>query len=470
MPIPVVCNGCGGRFSAPERGAGRKVPCPNCQAAILIPAAPPAAPPKPIPPPAARATWKPPTLLAASPAPTPAGQPPAWVPPTKSSTPAWLRHLHWCLALAMIPLAISIFGPDESPQELAERVLRSLAEANPQETAEPQTPPSQSPTASSSAPEEDADSLAMLEQMSLDDLMELLPRRKLQGALLARDSWFHWLFALLSVGAYMTFFVLLAWDRSARALHLLGLGAFTATFGVLLLVVVQVLAMIGPIGGRGIVGLILLLLSLIGLSYRAALDPDIGFVGSFLGFTLGVGLCEELIKALPIFVYYRIGNTQTWRGAFLWGLASGAGFGVSEGVMYSQDFYNGIAGPGIYVVRFVSCVALHAVWSGSVGIAIHQRQDLLRPEHEDWWVTGLLYVVNVLRLIAIPMILHGLYDTLLKKELELLALVVAAASFGYLAWLISRLRHSDDEDERAAYVASFIRSKAAETKRGSWGH
>jgi hypothetical protein len=62
-----------------------------------------------------------------------------------------------------------------------------------------------------------------------------------------------------------------------------------------------------------------------------------------------------------------------------------------------------------------------------------------------------------------------LYDTLLKKELELLALVVAAASFGYLAWLISRLRHSDDEDERAAYVARFIRSKAAAASRGSWG-
>src|SRR5262249_39752580 len=41
----------------------------------------------------------------------------AWGPPTRSSTPAWVRHLHWCLALAMIPLAVSVFVPDSSEAE-----------------------------------------------------------------------------------------------------------------------------------------------------------------------------------------------------------------------------------------------------------------------------------------------------------------------------------------------------------------
>jgi RsiW-degrading membrane proteinase PrsW (M82 family) len=201
----------------------------------------------------------------------------------------------------------------------------------------------------------------------------------------------------------------------------------------------------------------MLVFALIGLSYSMALDPEMGFSPSFIGFTLGVGLCEELTKAIPLLIYYKIGNTQSWRGAFLWGLASGAGFGVAEGIMYSADFYNGLAGPGIYIVRFVSCVALHAIWTGSVGISINQRQYLLRDEQEHW----ILYVLAVLWMIAIPMVLHGLYDTLLKKELEFLALVVAAASFGYLAWQISRLRTSDDEDERAAYVGQYIRSRIA---------
>jgi hypothetical protein len=35
------------------------------------------------------------------------------------------------------------------------------------------------------------------------------------------------------------------------------------------------------------------------------------------------------------------------------------------------------------------------------------------------------------------MVLHGLYDTLLKHEQGLLALVVAIASFAWFAWLIS---------------------------------
>jgi len=108
-------------------------------------------------------------------------------------------------------------------------------------------------------------------------------------------------------------------------------------------------------------------------------------------------------------------------------------------------------------VRFVSCVALHAIWAGSIGISINQRQDLLQEDADEWW----WYALAVLRLIAIPMVLHGLYDTLLKKDLEFLALLIAAASFGYLAWQISHLRSSDDEDERAAYVARYIRAKAA---------
>jgi RsiW-degrading membrane proteinase PrsW (M82 family) len=375
------------------------------------------------------------------------------VPPTKSSTPAWLRHLHWCLALAMIPLAILMVFPSESEEELIARIIRSLPAAEHVESAD-----------------DEADDITAepdwaidLEHVTLDDLLAFVPDRKLEGAFLSRDTWWHWSFALVSVAAYMTFFVFLASDGSARPAHLLGVGAFVATFGILLLLIVQVMSMIGLSGSSsGPEALVRMLFTLIGLSYRAALDPDIGFVGSFVGFTLGVGLCEELCKALPIFVYYRFRPQQNWRGAFLWGLAAGAGFGVAEGVIYSQDFYNGIAGPGIYLVRFISCVALHAVWTGTIAIAINQRQDLLEWIPEEWWRLPL----GVVRIIAVPMVLHGLYDTLLKKEWEFLALAVAAASFGYLAWTINHLRTSDDEDERAAYVARYIRSKRAARSAG----
>ncbi len=482
MPIPVVCAGCGKRFKAPDKGAGKKVPCPACRATIAIPEL--LRPEEdddyrledlPPPPPAVKIPTPPPPQPAVKPKPAPtkqqlaqqaaetlaaSGSPAAkaWVPPTKSSTPNWLRHLHWCLALAMIPLAISVVVPDSTE-------VSDAAEASPDSAAaadSPGEPPASEPPADSTEPPTSEDTeltpqeQEILEDMDPDDLLRLLPGNKLPGAFLARDSYLHWLFALIAVAAFLTFLVFLASDKSAQPLHLVGLGFFTATGGILLLLVVQALAGLGIIRARGVVGLILLILALIGLSYTMALHPDTGFVLSFIGFTCGVGFCEELCKALPILVYYRIGNEQSWRGAFLWGLASGVGFGVSEGIMYSGSYYNGIAGPGIYVVRFVSCVALHAIWAGSVGISINQRKYLLQEDTEEWWQ----YVLAVLWMISVPMVLHGLYDTLLKKEMELLALVTAAASFGYLAWQISRLRGSDDEDERAAYVASYIRGKA----------
>jgi RsiW-degrading membrane proteinase PrsW (M82 family) len=375
--------------------------------------------------------------------------PPTWVPATKSSTPVWLRHLHWCLALAMIPLALVVLVPGETEEELISRLERAVQ-------SEPET------TSDQSADAIDAGEQPLpfnIEEMTLDEVLARLPGKRLDGALLPRNTWWHWGFAILSVAAYMTFFIFLASDGSARAWHLLGVGAFVATFGILLLMIVQAASTIG-LGGDGPEALVRMLLTLIGLSYRAALDPGIGFVGSFVGFTLGVGLCEEMCKALPLFLYYRFNPRQNWRGAFLWGLAAGAGFGVAEGIIYSQDFYNGIVGPGIYLVRFVSCVALHAVWTGTIGIAINRRQGLLQWDPEQWWRMP----IGIALVIAGPMVLHGLYDTMLKKELDLLALVVAAASFGYLAWTISRLRTSDDEDERAAYVANYIRRNMAGTR------
>jgi RsiW-degrading membrane proteinase PrsW (M82 family) len=353
--------------------------------------------------------------------------------------------LHWFLALALIPLAINIFVPQETPEQLRERIEHSLENA----VVDPAA------LASVSSGEEDDEG---------PDLFQFLPGHKLHGAFLARDSWLQWGFAFAAAGLYLTFCCFLASDKSANPLHLLGLGLFTATGGICLLLGVQFLATAMPLARfriRGIIGLLFLLLALIGASYSLANDPDTGLLLSFLGFTAGVGFCEEVCKAIPLLVYYRERNKQSWRGAFLWGLASGVGFGVAEGIMYSQSFYNGVQGWDIYVVRFVSCVALHAVWSGSVGISINQRQEVWQQEHEEGWGAFLGYLLAVLQLVAIPMVLHGLYDTLLKKDMNLAALATAAASFGYLAWQISRLRQDDDVEERAKFVANYIRQRAA---------
>ena len=133
----------------------------------------------------------------------------------------------------------------------------------------------------------------------------------------------------------------------------------------------------------------------------------------------------------------------------MYGMATGIGFGVSEGVIYSADFYNGIASADAYVVRFVSCVALHATWSAAVGIMMYQGRAIFTLGLP--WFMLLLFLVQVL----LPaMVLHGLYDTCLKKEMNMMALLVAVASFGWLAALIESMRRSERETYEQAIAAA----------------
>jgi RsiW-degrading membrane proteinase PrsW (M82 family) len=285
----------------------------------------------------------------------------------------------------------------------------------------------------------------------------MLPAKKLHGAWLSRDSHAHWLLAFMAAALYLTFFMFLASDGSAEPTHVLVVGLFTATFGVGILLLVQTIAENGPLFiGRGILALISLVLKFIAFSYQAANDKQYGFFVSFLAFTFGVGLCEELVKSLPLFWHRKCERGKTWRGLFIWGLASGAGFGIAEGVMYSGELYNGIFGPGVYGVRFLSCVALHAIWTGSVGITLYLRRDSFNAI--DSWPG---YIGAVLTVIAVPMVLHGLYDTCLKREMYSIALLVAAASFGWLAFLTSRLYGTDDEDATQAMLKEYKKRRRA---------
>jgi hypothetical protein len=81
-------------------------------------------------------------------------------------------------------------------------------------------------------------------------------------------------------------------------------------------------------------------------------------------------------------------------------------------------------------------VALHTIWAGAVALVMNRNQDYLGDDGFDWETAGNF----VVRYLAVPMVLHGLYDTLLKQEYNLWALAVAAISFGWLAWLVFRER------------------------------
>ncbi|MDB5295252.1 MAG: hypothetical protein JWO31_1235, partial [Phycisphaerales bacterium] len=227
---------------------------------------------------------------------------------------------------------------------------------------------------------------------------------------------------------------------------------FTGTIGILLLLGVQWAAVHTDgvwVRGRGILTLLFYIVKFIGFSYQSALKEDTNLAVSLFGFTFGVGLCEELCKALPIVWALKHGRLDGWRDACRWGFISGVGFGVSEGITYSVDHYNGVDGGGMYLVRFVSCVALHGIWTASAGVTLFRRQDKL--DGADNWLATLGTLVALL---IVPMVLHGLYDTLLKKDHPDLALATAAVSFGWLAWQIERmLRAERGESGLAAATA-----------------
>jgi RsiW-degrading membrane proteinase PrsW (M82 family) len=69
--------------------------------------------------------------------------------------------------------------------------------------------------------------------------------------------------------------------------------------------------------------------------------------------------------------------------------------------------------------------------------------------------------VRCIAVVAVPMVLHGLYDTLLKKELNALALGVAVLSFLFLAFQISRLRGVDDRAADESMLEEYQRRRNA---------
>ena len=331
------------------------------------------------------------------------------------------EYSYWLLLFALIPLGFSLLSAEE--QTFVDRLRATVENA---------------------APEQAQRIAAVLarEEATKDELFAVLPEGKLFGAHLPQSTVIHWVYAAVAVTGFLLLILLMFSVERPNPLHLLGIGLFTGTAGIVFLFAVQFCAQIDirSIRVRGWFGLILLILALIGLSYHSALDPDSNLMLSAIGFTFGVGLCEELTKAIPLLFYYKRFATMGWRGACVWGLASGIGFGVSEGIMYSADSYNGISGAEIYVVRFVSCVALHAMWAGSVGITIARTVGTYESVQD-----GVGFGLYAVRVLAVPMALHGFYDTLLKKDMNVWALLVALASFGWFALQIERARSAMPE-------------------------
>lgn len=131
---------------------------------------------------------------------------------------------------------------------------------------------------------------------------------------------------------------------------------------------------------------------------------EMPFPLSVLGFVFGVGFTEELVKLLPLlFILRKAKEPLVPQTMVFYGLMSGIAFGVFEGVQYqmtvnAEQTYD--VSFFLNIARLTSLPFLHACWCGIAGYFLAFAH--LYPKYRRG-----LYVLAI----AIPMLIHGLYDT-----------------------------------------------------------
>lgn len=135
------------------------------------------------------------------------------------------------------------------------------------------------------------------------------------------------------------------------------------------------------------------------------IGPDSGFLLRLVFFVFAVGVTEEMTKAIPIWIESaRSKEPLVPQTLVFYGLISGIAFGVFEGVQYQMtvnaqlDYTSSFF---LNIARLTSLPFLHAIWCGIAGY--FSAFAMLYPKYRRS-----LYFLAI----AVPAILHGLYDTL----------------------------------------------------------
>lgn len=140
---------------------------------------------------------------------------------------------------------------------------------------------------------------------------------------------------------------------------------------------------------------------------------EVGFPLNLFGYILGVGVTEELAKAIPLLIIYKKAKQPLLPQTLVYyGLMSGIAFGVFEGVQYQMGVNIQLDYTGAFfmnIARLTSLPFLHAIWCGIAGYFIAFAN--LYPKYR----ISLYFLA-----ISIPAILHGLYDTFCGSTLGLL--------------------------------------------------
>ena len=139
-------------------------------------------------------------------------------------------------------------------------------------------------------------------------------------------------------------------------------------------------------------------------------------VNRLLGFVLGVGVTEELVKALPLFyMATRSKAPLIPQTMVFYGLICGISFGVFEGVEYQRSVNTQLGNHSLEflmnIARVTSLPFFHAICTALAGYFISFA--VLRPRYR-----AMLYTMAIL----MPAVIHGCYDTFANG---LLGLVIA---------------------------------------------
>lgn len=144
---------------------------------------------------------------------------------------------------------------------------------------------------------------------------------------------------------------------------------------------------------------------------------EVGFPINIFGFILGVGVTEELAKIIPlIIILHKAKEPLIPQTVVFYGLMSGIAFGVWEGVQYQMTINAEQAYDVSFflnIARLTSLPFLHACWCGIAGYFLAFAN--LYPKYRYG-----LYLLTI----AVPAIIHGVYDSIADIAILPLAVVI----------------------------------------------
>ena len=161
---------------------------------------------------------------------------------------------------------------------------------------------------------------------------------------------------------------------------------------------------------------LMVILKFIGWSVKVTESVNLG--EKFLGYIVGVGLCEELTKMLPLLFLlpWKESHRKTigYRSFLMIGFFSGLGFGIGEAILrYSPWGLSHVQEASGNVLRWFACVPSHAIWTVIDAAFLWMLAPFLIMAKNIYQRLGLCALA-----VLAAAVLHGTYDVLCGSTLR----------------------------------------------------